>query len=130
MDAIEEYGELMFGRRLRLRVLLWVLAEPDIFNQTQAARGLEYGSSGEVAKELERLVELGMLRKFGRPSRVGPQNYVRVDHPGWGIAKAARSAIEKGLSTADETRAEPQTARTAGGDPRDAVQNIRRENQV
>ena len=59
--------------------------------------GVSYSSSGEVAKELERLVRLGMLRKFGRPSRVGPQNYLRVDHPGWAIAAAARAAVEKGL---------------------------------
>jgi hypothetical protein len=38
-----------------------------------------------------------MLRKFGRPSRVGPQNYLHVEHPGWAIAAAARTAVQAGL---------------------------------
>ena len=96
-DALSEYGDQMFGRRIRLRVLLWAEARREAFNQSEAAVGVTYSSSGEVAKELERLVRLGMLRKFGRPSRVGPQNYLRVEHPGWAIAVAARAAVEKGL---------------------------------
>jgi hypothetical protein len=87
----------MFGRRLRLRVLLWSESQHQAFNQSEAAVGVAYSSSGEVAKELERLVRLGMLRKFGRPSRVGPQNYLRVEHPGWAIAVAVRAAVDKGL---------------------------------
>ena len=73
MDALSEYGDQMFGRRIRLRVLLWAESRRGAFNQSEAAVGVSYSSSGEVAKELERLVRLGMLRKFGRPSRVGPQ---------------------------------------------------------
>ena len=103
-DALAEYGELMFGRRIRLRVLLWAEGRSEAFNQSEAAVGVSYSSSGEVAKELERLVRLGMLRKFGRPARVGPQNYLRVDHPGWAIATAARAAVEKGLPDVATTR--------------------------
>lgn len=73
MDALDEYGDQLFGRRIRLRVLLWADEQRDVFNQSEAAKGVEYSSSGEVAKELERLVRLGMLRKFGRSSRVGPR---------------------------------------------------------
>ncbi len=97
VDALSEYGDQMFGRRLRLRVLLWSESQHQAFNQSEAAVGVAYSSSGEVAKELERLVRLGMLRKFGRPSRVGPQNYLRVEHPGWAIAVAVRAAVDKGL---------------------------------
>src|SRR5580700_705323 len=112
-DALSEYGELMFGRRIRLRVLLWAEARPEAFNQSEAAVGVSYSSSGEVAKELERLVRLGMLRKFGRPARVGPQNYLRVDHPGWAIASAARAAVEKGLPELQEPA--PASPRVGGG---------------
>jgi hypothetical protein len=102
-EALSEYGDQMFGRRIRLRVLLWAESRDEAFNQSEAAVGVSYSSSGEVAKELERLVRLGMLRKFGRPARVGPQNYLRVDHPGWAIATAARSAVEKGLPEAEKS---------------------------
>src|SRR5580700_11829784 len=120
-DALSEYGELMFGRRIRLRVLLWAETRHEAFNQSEAAVGVSYSSSGEVAKELERLVRLGMLRKFGRPARVGPQNYLRVDHPGWAIATAARAAVEKGLP--DVATTEPGPARV--GSRRTAPAGIR-----
>jgi hypothetical protein len=113
-DALSEYGDQMFGRRIRLRVLLWAEARSDAFNQSEAAVGVSYSSSGEVAKELERLVRLGMLRKFGRPSRVGPQNYLRVDHPGWAIAVAARAAVEKGLPEMEKAEPGPVRAGNRG----------------
>jgi len=91
--TVDTVGELLFGRRLRLRVLLWALDRTGAFNQSEAAKGVDYNSSGEVAKELERLVQLGMLVKYGRPSRVGPQNYRRVEHPGWDVAGAARRMV-------------------------------------
>lgn len=125
MDALSEYGDQMFGRRLRLRVLLWSQSQREAFNQSEAAVGVAYSSSGEVAKELERLVRLGMLRKFGRPSRVGPQNYLRVEHPGWAIAVAARAAVDKGLPEEHDAERDPLGApvsrTTVGhvrGDPR------------
>jgi hypothetical protein len=102
-EPVDVIGELLFGRRLRLRVLLWVSDQAHPFNQSEAARGVQYNSSGEVAKELERLAELKMLRKFGRPTRVGPQNYKIVeDHPGWAIAKVARTMAEALVSGTPE----------------------------
>jgi hypothetical protein len=110
--AVDAYGELVFGRRLRLHVLLWVAERDEVFNQSQAAAGVGYSSSGEVGKELERLVALDMVRKFGRPGRVGPQNYARIsEHPGWLIAEGARTAI---------------VATTVDGDPDVGVPSIRR----
>jgi hypothetical protein len=64
-----------------------------------------------------------MLRKFGRPSRVGPQNYLRVEHPGWAIAVAARAAVEKGLPELGER--EPGTAGAAGTTRRGAPASVR-----
>src|SRR5271170_346715 len=103
LEPVDVIGELLFGRRLRLRVLLWVSDQAHPFNQSEAARGVQYNSSGEVAKELERLAELKMLRKFGRPTRVGPQNYKVVgDHPGWAIATVARTMAEALVSGTPE----------------------------
>jgi len=123
MDPIEIYGELLFGRRLRLRVLLWTYAQTQAFNQTEAARGVDYSSSGEVGKELDRLAGIGMLRKFGRLHRVGPQNYTCVtDHPGWAIAEAAKIAIEKAVTESKTVPPEQDhlgsttASRTIGGD--------------
>jgi hypothetical protein len=115
MDALDVYGDQLFGRRIRLRVLLWADRQKQAFNQSEASKGVDYSSSGEVAKELERLVRLGMLRKFGRPARVGPQNYVRVEHPGWAIASAARAAVNAGLKDeGDPHEDEPRSLRERG----------------
>jgi hypothetical protein len=111
MDGGDLLGELMFGRKLRLRVLLWAWHQDGEFHQTEAARGVEYSSTGEVGKELERLVGLGMLRKFGRPSGVGAQFYVRVaEHPGWDLAGAAARTV---AHLALGTRAGPEPAAAA-----------------
>jgi hypothetical protein len=126
VDALSEYGDQMFGRRIRLRVLLWAESRPDAFNQSEAAVGVSYSSSGEVAKELERLVRLGMLRKFGRPSRVGPQNYLRVEHPGWAIAVAARAAVAQGLpEEREETGSRSSPAGAGAGTGRSKVGHVR-----
>ncbi len=117
VDALDVYGEELFGRRIRLRVLLWAHKQKDAFNQSEASKGVDYSSSGEVAKELERLVRLGMLRKFGRPARVGPQNYLRVEHPGWAVAVAARRAVDAGLG---QRRADDHGDDVVDEDPRPA----------
>jgi len=118
---VERLGELMFGRKLRLKVLLWAWERDGEFHQTDAARGVDYSSTGEVGKELERLVELGMVRKFGRPTGVGAQFYVRIaDHPGWQVARAAWAAVdpvEQELASSPEHEASPAPiARLNGGD--------------
>jgi len=120
VDALDVYGDQLFGRRIRLRVLLWAHTQKKAFNQSEASKGVDYSSSGEVAKELERLVRLGMLRKFGRPSRVGPQNYLRVEHPGWAIAAAARTAVRAGLKDEHDDEADrDDSADTPGRSGRD-----------
>ena len=94
-DPADVVGELLFGRRLRLRVLLWAAQQDEPFHQTEAATGVGYNSPGEVAKELERLVRLDMLRKFGRPSGVGRQYYRRDGaNPGWEVATVACRLID------------------------------------
>ncbi len=131
MDALDEYGDQLFGRRIRLRVLLWAHTQKQAFNQSEASKGVDYSSSGEVAKELERLVRLGMLRKFGRPSRVGPQNYLRVEHPGWAIAAAARTAVRAGLRHQydDGTDGEDRVDGHGGRDAPVRLQDARRDDR-
>lgn len=86
----------MFGRALRLRVLLWVYRQEAPFFQSQAAAGVEYSSVTAVAKELDTIESLGMLRKYGRPNKTGRQNYVRIASPRWPIVEAVeRSLIEE-----------------------------------
>ena len=123
MGDLDRLGELMFGRKLRLKVLLWAWERDGEFHQTDAAKGVDYSSTGEVGKELERLVDLGMLRKFGRPSGVGAQFYGRIEeHPGWGIARAAWAAVSPdpgaGTPPEEEEAEPPPIARLGGGGPR------------
>ncbi len=98
MDALDEYGDQLFGRRIRLRVLLWAHTQKQAFNQSEASKGVDYSSSGEVAKELERLVRLGMLRKFGRPSASAPRTTSVSSTPGgpspWRRATAVRAGLK------------------------------------
>ncbi len=112
--VVDVVGELLFGRRLRLRVMLWVAEQTAAFNQSEAARGVGYNSSGEVAKELERLVQLDMLRKYGRPGRVGPQNYVRAEHLGWGVVEAARRMVDMAQAETEDTAQDPPGPQAPG----------------
>ena len=91
MDTL---GSGIFGRPLRLRVLLWVRAKDGVFFQSQAARGVEYSGVSAVAKELDTLEQLGMVRKYGRPSNTGRQNYIRIHSPWWAIVDAAQAALD------------------------------------
>ncbi len=90
---VDAVGDQLFGRALRLRVLLWVRDHTAVFFQGEAARGVEY-SQAAVAKELATLEALGMVRKFGRPNNAGRQNYLAVDSPLWAVVDAARAAME------------------------------------
>lgn len=91
MDGL---GARLFGRALRLRVLVWVRLRDGTFFQSEAARGVAYSSASAVAKELDMLESLGMVRKFGRPSGAGRQNYLRVDSPLWLVVDAALGALD------------------------------------
>ena len=117
----EKVGKLMFGRALRLRVMLWVADQDEAFFQQQAAKGLDYSGISEVAKELAALVDLGMLRRFGRPQNVGRLYYQRIDSPLWAAitvvaealasSKPKRRGASRGRST---SKASPRTRSTPG----------------
>lgn len=84
----------MFGRALRLRVMLWVAEQDEAFFQQQAAKALDYSGISEVAKELAALEALGMLRRFGRPQNVGRLYYQRIDSPLWAAITAVSEALD------------------------------------
>ncbi|MEM7093169.1 MAG: hypothetical protein AAF567_09220 [Actinomycetota bacterium] len=65
-EQMEQVGKILFGRPLRLRVLLYVLERLDddaaSFYQKEAAQAVDYGASA-VTTELDRLIDLGMLAR-------------------------------------------------------------------
>ena len=89
---MDNLGKTMFGRSLRLRVLLWVHGQKSHFYQTQAAQGVSYSTSG-VETELARLEELGMIRRFARTGNVGRVNYLVVDSPLWTVIEAVEDVL-------------------------------------
>ena len=92
-DEVDALGGALFGRAIRLRLLVWVRSHDEPFFQSEAARGIDYSGVSAVAKELDTLERLGMVRKFGRPSRVGRQNYVRQESSLWTIVDTTVRAL-------------------------------------
>jgi hypothetical protein len=91
MDVVEKLGHFLFGRKLRLRVALWVLEQEETFFLTQAAKGIDYSASG-VREELDRLEHLGMVRRLEYHGS-GKAYYMRSDGPLWRVIEAARDAL-------------------------------------
>ncbi len=108
MDAV---GSALFGRAIRLRLLVWVRTHDEPFFQSQAARAIDYSGVSAVAKELDMLERLGMVRKFGRPNRTGRQNYLREDAPLWAVVDATLAAID--ASQGGDAAADPDAAATS-----------------
>ena len=101
MPTLEEVGQELFGRRLRLAVASWVLLREDpTFYQTEAARGVNYTASA-VTMELELLVSLGMLKKQSMGRRL---YYTRLESPLWGVIRAALDAVGEGPEDLSERR--------------------------
>lgn len=86
-------GRLLFGRQVRLDLLLWIHARADpTFFQGEPAAQLGAPQSA-VRQELEKLVELRML--FREDPHPGSRRlyYSRTTSPLWEIADAARVAL-------------------------------------
>jgi hypothetical protein len=91
VDA-HEVGKLLFGRSCRLMLALWIVRQDKPrFYQSEPPR--EVILQGEAAKELGRLVRLGMLEEE-RPDESRRVYYERTDSPLWKIIQAASDAIE------------------------------------
>jgi hypothetical protein len=96
---VDALGRALFGRSLRLRVLLWVLDQDEAFYQSQAAAGVGYGSSA-VAVELDNLERVDMLVKYGRAQLNGRQYYRRQPSVYWAVIKAAQEALVASAASA------------------------------
>jgi hypothetical protein len=91
LDA-KEVGRELFGRPCRLALALWIVGHhKSRFYQSEPPR--EVILQGDLAKELGRLVRLGMLEEE-RPDDARRVYYVRTGSPLWKIIEAAADAIE------------------------------------
>lgn len=80
---MEQVGKQLFGRALRLRVLVWVATQDEPFYQAGAAAAVGYSSVTAVATELNRLVVLRMLKVVEPEKKTKRRYYMRQDHPFW-----------------------------------------------
>jgi len=88
---VKDVGKELFGRPCRLALALWVLEHhKSRFYQSEPPR--EVILQGEVAKELRRLVRLGMLEEL-RPDDARRVYYDRTDSPLWKIIEAAADVV-------------------------------------
>jgi hypothetical protein len=91
LDA-REVGRELFGRPCRLARALWIAGHhKSRFYQSEPPRKVIL--QGEVAKELRRLVRLGMLEEL-RPDDARRVYYDRTDSPLWKIIEAAADAVD------------------------------------
>jgi DNA-binding MarR family transcriptional regulator len=91
---IAEISRLLFGRPLRLVLLVWILERPDTaFFQSEPARALGCSTSN-VVEELGRFLELGLVSEVPRTDGERRQYYLRDDgNPLWTIVRAAALAV-------------------------------------
>jgi hypothetical protein len=88
---VNEVGKLLFGRPCRLALALWIVRrEKPHFYQSEPPRDVIL--QGDLAKELGRLVRLGMLREE-RPDDSRRVYYDRTDSPLWKIIAAAADVL-------------------------------------
>lgn len=94
MPSVEFVGKQLFGRPLRLRVLIWVMNRSDPFCKSEASKGVGYSSTTAVIAELSRLEALGMIEAVKPVVTSRRHDYKKVDHPFWDPVRAiATSAI-------------------------------------
>jgi len=91
VDA-DQVGKLLFGRACRLRLAVWIARrdKPEFF---QSEPPKEVVLPSDAAKELGRLVHLGMLEE-ARPDGDRRVWYIRTDSQLWKIIDAATKALE------------------------------------
>ena len=89
-----EVSELMFGRAMRLSLLIWVLeSDDDDFFAALVADDLRLPASN-VSQEIERLVQLKMIGLL--PQRRGDRakRFVRLPSPLWEVVMTAKNATD------------------------------------
>ena len=91
LDA-KEVGKELFGRPCRLALALWIAGHhKPRFYQSDPPR--EVILQGDLAKELGRLVRLGML-EVERRDDARRVYYERTDSPLWKIIEAAADVVD------------------------------------
>lgn len=89
---VREVGKLLFGRPCRLSLALWIIRhDKPRFFQSEPPRDVI--QPGELAKELGRLVRLGMLEEE-RPDGERRVYYTRTDSRLWKIIEAASESVD------------------------------------
>lgn len=89
---VNEVGKQLFGRPCRLALALWIVRHgKPRFYQSEPPR--EVILPGDAARELGRLVRLGMLEEQ-RPDGDRRVYYERTGSPLWKIIQAAADVIE------------------------------------
>lgn len=89
---VDEVGKVLFGRPCRLTLALWIVQHDKArFYQSEPPRDVIL--QGDVAKELGKLVRLGMLIEE-RPDDVRRVYYERTDSPLWKIFEAAADVFD------------------------------------
>ena len=89
---VDEVGKLLFGRPCRLALALWIVRhDKPRFYQSEPPREVIW--PGDLAKELGRLVRLGMLEEQ-RPDDARRVYYERTDSPLWKIIQAAAEVVQ------------------------------------
>lgn len=89
---VDRVGELLFGRKGRLRLAIWILRrDKPTFFQSEPSREVDVPSA--VRQELTKLVTLGMLAE-DRPEGDRRIYYTRTDSSLWKIIEAAAEVIE------------------------------------
>ena len=111
MTTVNQLGDRLFGRRLRLRVALWVRHRPDrFFYLGEAAEGVKYTPSG-VRDELARLVQLRMIKRVPRQPATRRAYYERLDSPLWAIIDSASEVVGKPGREREPAKASPSSRR-------------------
>jgi hypothetical protein len=88
---VDEVGKLLFGRPCRLALALWIVRhDKPRFYQSEPPR--EVILQGDAAKELGKLVRLGMLDEE-RPDDARRVYYNRTGSPLWKIIEAAAEIL-------------------------------------
>jgi len=88
---VRDAGKELFGRPCRLALAIWIFRHDKRFYQSEPPREVIW--QGEAAKELSRLVRLGMLVE-DRPDDARRVYYERTNSPLWKIIEAAADVIE------------------------------------
>src|ERR1700761_645214 len=92
---VREVGRELFGRPCRLTLGLWIVRrEKPLFYQSEPPR--EVVLQSDAARELARLVRLGMLRQL-HPDDGRRVYYERTGSPLWKILETAADVLDSDI---------------------------------